>query len=80
MPRNVRNWWIEVEIDGRKHRLAGGPVSKTGGFKLVIRQRDRGEVRKVVWFHGSVREGGQALYLEGSAVDNEYAIIVNTRR
>ena len=36
----VRNWWIEVEIDGRKHRVEGGPRAKDGGFSLVGCQRE----------------------------------------
>lgn len=40
----VRNWWIEVEIDGRKTKLCGGPQSKDGGFTLKIHQRDKGGI------------------------------------
>lgn len=48
----VRNWWIEVEIDGRKHKLVGGPQAKGGGFSLTVRQRDRGESRIVLTLSG----------------------------
>jgi len=34
--RRVRNFWIEVRIDGRKTPLRGGPMSKDGGFTLSI--------------------------------------------
>lgn len=44
----VRNWWIDVEIDGRKTRLNGGPVSKDGGFSMTIYQRVEGESVEVV--------------------------------
>lgn len=44
MPRNVRNFWIEVNVDGRKSRIATGPIRKDGGFQIVIKQRDRGGV------------------------------------
>ena len=39
MPRNVRNFWIEIEVDGRKAKIATGPVSKTRGFTVRILQR-----------------------------------------
>jgi len=44
MPRNVRNFWIELEVDGRKQRIATGPVSKGGGFSLTVKMRDQGEI------------------------------------
>ena len=48
MPRNVRNFWIELEVDGRKTPIASGPTSKTGGFNLVIHQRYNGSVLESV--------------------------------
>lgn len=44
MPRNVRNAWIDVTIDGRKSHLMGGPKSKTGGLHADISVRDQGSV------------------------------------
>jgi len=44
MPRNVRNFWIELEVDGRKQRIATGPRSKDGGFSLTVKMRDQGEI------------------------------------
>ena len=31
----MRNFWIDVDIDGRKTRLSGGPKSKDGGFFMA---------------------------------------------
>ena len=39
MPRTVRNFWIEVEIDGRRHSFEGGPRSKDGGYTVRVYQR-----------------------------------------
>lgn len=61
----MRNWWVEVEIDGRKTKLAGGPRAKDGGFELTIRQRDEGESVEVLRVWGIVRRGG---YLETSVM------------
>ena len=44
MPRNVRNFWIELDVDGRKSRVATGPRRKDGGFEMTIYIRDLGEV------------------------------------
>lgn len=42
----VRNFWIEVEIDGRKTKLTGGPVGKNGGMRINLYQRSNGEITK----------------------------------
>lgn len=64
MPRNVRNFWIEVEIDGQKSKFAGGPQSKDGGFSLTVRQRHEGNIRRSVhiagWFEDSA-EGNKLV-------------------
>ena len=44
MPRNVRNFFIEIEVDGRKSLVRTGPVAKGGGFFLTIRMREDGEI------------------------------------
>lgn len=46
MPRNVRNFWIEANIDGRTSKVATGPASKDGGFDLEILFRELGTISK----------------------------------
>jgi len=58
MPRNVRNFWLELEVDGKKTPVATGPVAKDGGFQMIIRQRDNGEVTKAGELHGRVDQDG----------------------
>ena len=41
----VRNFWIEAYIDGRKTVLSGGPQSKDGGMRIVIKQRSNGGIK-----------------------------------
>lgn len=50
MPRNVRNFWLELEVDGRKSRIKTGPRRADGGFALRILVREDGCVssREVV--------------------------------
>ena len=53
MPRNVRNFWIEAEVDGRKTPIAFGPTGKDGGFSLTVFMRNEGEVERVVAMSGT---------------------------
>ena len=46
--KNVRNFWVEVEIDGQKTKLVGGPKGKEGGLKITLYQRDNGMVTQPV--------------------------------
>ena len=45
MPRVVRNFWLEADVDGRRSLVTGGPRGKDGGITLRIYQRSGGEVR-----------------------------------
>lgn len=58
MPRNVRNFWIEIDVDGRKERIAAGPVNKDGGFALNIKQRKNGEIINAVTITGQIFSDG----------------------
>jgi hypothetical protein len=59
MPRNVRNFWITLDVDGKKERVATGPRSSGGGFELQILMRERGEISIAgrLSITGRVREG-----------------------
>ena len=59
MPRNVRNFWLEANIDGRDTTLEGGPISKDGGFRLTIYQRHNGDVVKALDITGQVSHDGE---------------------
>jgi len=52
MPRNVRNFWIAANIDGRQSNLSGGPKSKDGGFSMSIQIRDDGDVLDALHIRG----------------------------
>lgn len=65
MPRNVRNFWIELDVDGRKEKVATGPVRKDGGFSATIYMRDKGEVVRTLAIEGHSRSDG-TLYLWAS--------------
>lgn len=44
MPRNVRNFWIELAVDGKKMLVETGPRARSGGFNIRIRLRSRGGI------------------------------------
>lgn len=58
MPRNVRNFWIAAEIDGRGSKLASGPVGKDGGFSCRIFIRRDGDVESGVTLRGVAHPDG----------------------
>ena len=73
MPRNVRNFWIEVEVDGRASRIETGPVSSEGGFRVIVRQRDAGGVgdKTVVIVGHALPDGNlvtEAAVMEGARI------------
>lgn len=39
MPRNVRPAWIDLEVDGRMHRIGTGPQAKGGWIRGLLRLR-----------------------------------------
>ncbi len=41
--RNVRNFWIDCDIDARETMLSGGPVGKEGGMGVELKMRENGE-------------------------------------
>lgn len=60
MPRNVRNFWIELTIDGAAKRIE--TRSKDGGFTLTILQRDKGGIIGALDIVGiAQRDGGLRL-------------------
>lgn len=59
MPRNVRNFWLELSIDGSATRVETGPKAKDGGFKLVILQRDKGGIVRAMEIDGWARDNGE---------------------
>jgi len=43
-PKYARNFWIELEVAGRKTAIEASPQSGTGGFNQTIRIRERGKI------------------------------------
>lgn len=61
MPRNVRNFWITLNIDGRETQIATGPVRKDGGFNLSVKMRDEGEILTALHVTGQATKDGALI-------------------
>ena len=68
MLKNVRNFWIEADVDGSSS-ITAGPKSKDGGFSLSIFMRDEGSIKKVVNITGV---GGSELKLSIHTEDGKW--------
>lgn len=79
MPRNVRNFWIEADIDGRKSAFASGPVKKDGGINLRILQRSQGSIITALKVDGHVLSDG-TIILDIAAMGHERSIQIKTQR
>lgn len=79
MPRNVRNFYLTAEIDGRRTRLEGGPQARDGGFSLVVRQRTHGCVGRGLHVDGRATSDGR-LILEVSDAEGVPVLTHETHR
>lgn len=91
MPRNVRNFWLEFDIDGRGSVMASGPVSKDGGFSGRILMRHDGGIVRAVELDGRITSDGRIVLeigvcrevCQNASIDvntNDDAIVVKTIR
>lgn len=69
MPRVVRNFWIDADIDGRKETLSGGPNRKDGGMWAKIYMRNKGSVSHAVTIKAVERGGKLELEIWGPNQD-----------
>lgn len=79
MPANVRNFWIEADIDGIASRVATGPRAKDGGFSLTVKQRDGGGIITALKVRGWIDSTG-VIRLEAEGMGHERAIVIKTQR
>jgi hypothetical protein len=62
MPRCIRNFWIELNVDGKRTPVATGPRRADGGFALRIFMRENGSVsEKVLRISGSALHNGTLI-------------------
>ena len=83
MPRNVRNFWLTFDIDGRSSEFAAGPARADGGFSGRILLRDRGDIGPTLRIEGIAAADGTLEIVihapEGATFDGR-TLTVTTRR
>lgn len=77
MPRNVRNFWIELDVDGSRSQVATGPRNADGGFRLSIKQRDNGGIAHTLTVDGRVSDG--RLVLKAYTPDGRAVSVITGR-
>lgn len=79
MPRNIRNFWVTLKVDGKSQTIATGPQSKSGGFELSVQMRDKGDIVRVLSVWGTERDG--RLVLRAQTADGaQQDIVIETAR
>ena len=69
----VRNFWVELDIDGRMTQIVGGPRSRNGGFNLIVYMRNDGGIIQAVTLRGYVHASGE-LRLDGLSRRDEWSV------
>jgi hypothetical protein len=44
VPRTVRNFWLDINVDGKKAGIGTGPRSRDGGFRCRVLMRSNGRI------------------------------------
>ena len=57
--RTVRNFWVDLDIDGYEKTIGAGPKSADEGFHQEIFMRDKGKVILACSIVGMVDEQGR---------------------
>ena len=80
MPRNVRNFWIELSVDGRDSRVETGPVRKDGGFDMTIRIREGKSISdRLMRISGTADDEGK-LMLQAVTNQNGQLLSIESKR
>lgn len=65
----TRNFWIEIEVDGRTTKVETGPQSADGGMRITLKQRNKGKITEALHIECTAKAG----YLQTDArMDAEY--------
>lgn len=68
MPRNLRNFWVEVVCDGYAKSVGMGPRSKDGSMEIVLRVRSLGEAITATYIRCIPSGEHNVIYIDGEEV------------
>jgi len=81
MPRNVRNFWLTLDVDGKKTNVATGPRSRDGGFYLTILVREDGGIcDNAVIVEGKVLSDGHLAVMASLRNSPDHTTLLTTKR
>lgn len=59
MPRNLRDFWVDLDVDGYAQTVARGPKQRGGGFSLDIRVASHGMSKRLLHITGAHLQNGK---------------------
>lgn len=80
MPRNVRNFWIELNVDGSKTAVETGPRNRDGGFSMTIQVRRNGEPAVAMQIAGRVGPDGKLQLIARNEIDGGQPLAIEVAR
>jgi len=63
MPKNLRNFWVEAAVDGRRTPVKFGPRAKDGGFRMTFYMRVEGVSIKALTIEGKASDDDKLLLM-----------------
>ena len=59
MPRNLRDFWVTLAVDGYSKLVSRGPKRRGGGFDIDINVASHGEPRRLMRISGTHLQNGK---------------------
>lgn len=59
MPRNLRDFWVKLDVDGYTNMVERGPKRSGGGFSVVINVASHGEPMELLTISGTHLQNGK---------------------
>ncbi len=59
MPRNLRNFWIELDVDGYQKSVARGPRRRDRGFTITVNIASHGQPMRLMQISGYALQSGR---------------------
>ena len=92
MSRIVRNFWLDIQVDGRSTRIGTGPRSSSGGLSIDLGQREskgigRSRIEITCWASRGVlttkiieRPSGEIIYELQTLRESADIVLEETKR
>ena len=71
----LRNFWVEMDVDGRKTQVRTGPAGYDGGMRISISQRVNNKSVEVLTIRGVAISGKLVLYVNSEYCDADFKVV-----